>query len=449
MKKIFYIATLFGAIGIAGMMLSCDKDKQLPPEDTVERVLPPVEAGDDGTDGENPNDPKDYVHAVAFMTAEDADMRGSGIDLASGQVFRGPDAHNYPHAVDLLYLDYGNTTKGNIALPESIDLSVNVYGEDVQYGWRHKNSGVLYCLEDVQPRDVAWFNGAKSAARISAVVDSMITVLSADPDNQKKRFRDVQKDRVFIFKSTTRNIASVIYVSQQMTTGTGSQCRLIIKSDATQLQEVAPVTGGLLNANGNYYADVIEITFESPASTHEEFFLDLKEKKAYKQSELQNSDYVRMNFILGRRSSNNQLYLFTPTSGPGKSNYANTTLNAHLDVLSTSGYLSATWKSRRLDDHASYNANNNNFENSRLNNEAIYDFYRSITNNGWSSHYTASVDARNLVGRVYSISNRPDTPAYNQLAGRTDIFFGSLRVISYDSGTGKVIIEVKSSNSLD
>ncbi len=249
MKKIFYIAALFGATWIAGMMLSCDKDKQLPPEDIVERVLPPIEEGDDGNGGENPNDPKDYVHAVAFMTAEDADMRGSGIDLATGQVFRGPNAHNYLHAVDLLYLDYGNTTKGNIALPESKELSVNVYGEDVQYGWRHKNSGVLYRLEDVQPRDVAWFNGAKSAARITAVVDSMVSVLSADPNQQKQRHRNIQGDEIFIFKSTTRNISSIIYVSQQMTTGTGSQCRLIIKSDATQLQEVTLVTGGLLNAN--------------------------------------------------------------------------------------------------------------------------------------------------------------------------------------------------------
>ncbi|NGM90919.1 hypothetical protein G5B35_26810, partial [Parapusillimonas sp. SGNA-6] len=336
-------------------------------------VLPPIEDGDDGTGGENPNDPKDYVHAVAFMTAEDADMRGSGIDLATGQVFRGPNAHNYLHAVDLLYLDYGNTTKGNIALPESKELSVNVYGEDVQYGWRHKNSGVLYRLEDVQPRDVAWFNGAKSAARITAVVDSVISVLSADPDQQKQRYRNVQGDEIFIFKSTTRNISSIIYVSQQMTTGTGSQCRLIIKSDATQLQEVAPVTGGLLNANGNYYADVLTATF-NPA-TNAELFFDFMKKKVYTRTELEQlEDFSGIHLMFAYKSSNNSHYIYTPTSTwmyGGADNSAShytpgdRTLYNYLNAPGTKVSTMWFW---RIDNRPSPQYSTYTFEQSRLNN---------------------------------------------------------------------------------
>ncbi|ERJ58639.1 hypothetical protein M472_07660 [Sphingobacterium paucimobilis HER1398] len=428
-------------------MWSCDKEKQLPLDKDVKKEIAPIDLGEEDQ-GEDVSTIRDYMYTKVFMTADAVDMGGSAMDLASGKVYRGTNMHNYAHAIDFLYMDYGNGTKGNIVLPASRELSVNILGEDVQYGWRHKNEGVLYRLDMVSSRDMEWFNSANSAERISILVDSMIHVLSTDPTHKKDRYRNIKTNEIYVFKSLTRGISSLIHVNQQINAGDGSQCRLEVKSDTSRLQAVTPISGGLINANGNYYADKMEITFQNLSSTHEEYYIDFKKKKFYTQSELQAEDYANINFILGRRSSNGELYLFTPTSAPGKTNYNSSTLSAHLTSLQNAGHF-LTWKSRLLSTHSSYNTKNNNFENTRLNNTSIYQFYASILNNGWASHYTVNTDARDLVGRVYSVSNRPDSPAYNQLEGRTDLFFAVFKFVEYDSGTGRVVIDVKSYNSLD
>ncbi len=445
MKKIFYITALFGATWMASMMLSCDKDKQLPPEDTVERVLPPIEDGDEGTGGENPNDPKDYVHAVAFMTAEDIDMGGSGVNLATGEVYRGTDAHNYSHAVDMLYLDFGNATNSNIALPESRELSVNAYGEDIQYGWRHKNAGVLYRLEDVQPRDVEWFNGAKSAARISAVVDSMITVLSADPEDGQQRYRDVKGDEIFIFKSTTRNISSIIYVKQQLSTGTGSQCRLIIKSDATQLQEVDPVMGGLLNANGNYYADEIEVTFDRGRDVA--IFYDFRNQKVYTRYRDEYlsgypegivDDYSSIVLIFNLLGSNHRFT--TPRSSVVETYHD--LLFAHFrpggvirpDLADVRSFIRVSSLPIYTGDYM--------FENIRRNNKALQQYYENVLNAGVSGQSGHSWNNQ-TASHVFMTRNFTD--------GTYGVFKLSENIDKAPTGQGdcKIVLEVKYYNSLD
>ncbi|NGM60670.1 hypothetical protein G5B30_01950 [Sphingobacterium sp. SGG-5] len=437
MKKIFYLGALFGAVWTVGSILSCDKDKQLPPEDKVERVLPPIQDEDGGSEGENPDEPKDYVYAIAIMPAEDVDMGGSGVNLATGEVYRGTHAHNYPHAVDLLYLDYGNATKGNIALPESKELSVNVFGEDIQYGWRYKNLGVLYRLSDVQPRDVEWFNGAKSAARIRAVVDSMIAVLSVNPDDQKMRYRDVKGDEIFIFKSTTRNISSIIYVNQQIATSTGSQCRLVIKSDATQLQEVAPVTGGLLNANGNHDEDVINATFSTAANG--ELFFDFMKKEVYTRAELEDlEDLSGIHLMFAYKSSTNSHYIYTPTSswmygGSGNSSSHYTPGDRTLyNYLNASGTNISTMYFWRIDNFTSPLYTNNTFEQVRLNNPALYTYYYYWNTGSWGSN-----GINPGVGLTYRIRNVTHGGS------------GAFKILNVNKTIGEISVGVKYWNSLD
>lgn len=442
MKKIFYTVAFCGAI----WMVSCEKDKQLPPEENVERLLPPIENGDidDGSE-DDPDVPKDYLHSAVFLSAEDVDTDGSGLDLATGQVFRGTNVHNYIHAIDLLYLDFGNATNGNIALPESRELSVNVYGEDIQYGWRYKNEGELYLLENVQPRDVAWFNGAKSAARISAVVDSMITVLSANPDNQKQRYRDVQKDQMLIFKSATRNIASVIYVSHRGTAGNGSQCRLVIKTDATQLQEVPPVTGGLLNAGGNYYADKIEMTFDRGRDVAIIYnFRDKKVYTLYRDEYLSGypegivDDYSSINLIFNLLGTTHR---FTTPRSSVVETYHNL-LFQHFrpggvirpDLANVPSYIRVSSLGIYTGDYL--------FENIRRNHKALSKYYEDVVAGGTTGQAGHSWNNQNDT-HVFTMRNSAD--------GTYGLFKLSENVDKAATGQGdcKVVFEVKYFDSLD
>ena len=449
MKKIFYIAALCGIVCMTGVTGSCEKDKQLPPEENVERVLPPIEDIDEGE--EDPDAEKDYFHAINFLQVENVDTDGSGIDLATGKVFRGMDVHNNIHAIDLLYLDFGNATSSNIALPESRELSVNAYGEDIQYGWRHKNAGVLYRLEDVQPRDVEWFNGAKSAVRISAVVDSMITVLSADPGNQKQRYRNVHKDQILIFKSIDRNIASLIYVNHRGITTSGSNLRLVIKTDATQLQEVPPVIGGLLNANGNFYADVMEASF--PRDSKVALLFDFEKKKitnVYTEQDIDAiDDFSGLGMIFTFDANDARRHRILSPRSPSIATY-DSGISAYLttrenQLTADKSRPSNTYMYRVTVTNAQDRLNANPFDGVRLSNKSLKDYFDIFRTTPVVGEQGNAWNNNQAVNNIWIVRHT-----------RSDggDAYGAFRFVSVDKaatgqGDGKVVFEVKYWNSLD
>lgn len=414
---------------------ACEKDKQIPQAaKEIEKEDPII--------GNNPTvDPpdasvKDYLHVASFIQVSDFFTGGGAIDLATGNVYNQSNVVANLHNVDLVYLNYNNATDHNIALPTSKVLSVNEFGENVQYGWRLKNKGFLYRKTNLQSQDIEWFNNLKSASQIRNAVDSVVNAIGAS--NSIDRVKNVNKDQILFFKSLDRNVVSVVYVNSAIELTESSQMKFTIKSDASTLTTVSPTINSLKNAN-NYYADTL--TFNFSTASNAEFFVDLKKKKIYTQSELDAmNDYSGVSILVLFNASTLRHYFMNAKAsqigtGGTSLHYGNNTLRDHLLARSDTREIKMQILYFTGGANNVTNYNNAPFETARLNNKALHTYWTSVF----------------VSGHLWARENPNDNTVIRISDATGNNSWGVMKVVSVNktSPLGEIKLAVKYYNSLD
>lgn len=430
MERCFFRLLSFILIGaIVGLTYSsCEKNLQLPPEEEEPERVKPNPSNDEGEEDENENPEIDYLHEVRFMKAENVDNHGEGINLATGEVYSGEDIIGKFHEIDLIYLDYGNNTRGNLITPDAVDIAINEFGEDVLYGWPLKNRGNLYRLE-INDDLLDWFNNIGSSLDLKYGVDSLIN--SCNLTGENKRVKNLAKDQLLLFKSSDREISAAIYLSFDGSVGEeGSNSRLNIKTDTTNLKSISPATESELLNKDNHYSDTIAVDF-NPQDTAV-FIVDFRGKQMLSAGDLVNEENIK---------SSHLLFTYLP-SGSGVGTHRLYSMHSSLikDFSSSLADIINSNKSLLPEVRTLYRANGNSklsiyqqntFEDLRNNNKAL-EVYFNLLGTGDNGHAWRNNPAEGTVFTVQDLSEK---------------IYGAFKLIRVDKLNGKLKIGVKYPNA--
>jgi hypothetical protein len=323
---------------------------------------------------------------------------GGFVDTYTGKLYLGREVNENFHNIDL-YFRYTKSS-GNELFSTNFNESVflNSDLEKMQYAWPYRNRGDFFILKNASEAQLKAFDSITNKTEIGIFYNEILGFIGNPAPVQ--RLTNLIVNDVILFRSSTKNTTSIIKVVGTANNING-RLALDVKTDISNRNIVPKATANLSNTTKP--ADIIELSFD--VANGDENFIDLKNRKVYKEHQLPVnglSDIAIIHTFNGALAAPRQS-LFAPGSGFVDDNYSQS-LYDWLQLQTNKRNVLLLSVSSVSPSHADlgvlYNLPGNNFDQLRHNNDDLKTAANTLKHPSGSTWSHATTLAEGMVLKI-------------------------------------------------